>query len=87
MIPLSISEQIKSEGRNRKVSAGPSSSRGTPAPVAGPSKSSPILVPVSSKIEKPVTKKKGIAASIKKTKAPRSRKLGKFSHVLILTLS
>ncbi len=65
IMPMSISEKIKSEGRARKASsAGPSSSHGTPAPSATAMKSSPA--PPTAKIDKPTTKKKGTAAPVKK---------------------
>jgi COMPASS component SPP1 len=64
IMPMSISEKIKSEGRARKASsAGPSSAQGTPAP-APAMKSSPA--PPAAKIDKPATKKKGTAAPVKK---------------------
>ncbi|KAF4627454.1 hypothetical protein G7Y89_g10701 [Cudoniella acicularis] len=73
-IPLSISEQIKSEGRPRKApSAAPSSKQSTPAPTAAPKLSSPVPPPPPPpKIEKPPMKKKGTAAPIKKPSKPKS---------------
>lgn len=68
-IPLSISEQIKSEGRARK--ALPSSSQGSPGPSA-PKHSSPV--PSQIKSEKgPMLKKKSSVAPFKKTQ-PKSAK-------------
>ncbi|PQE24422.1 hypothetical protein CJF30_00009920 [Rutstroemia sp. NJR-2017a BBW] len=65
--PMSISEQIKSEGRARKAaSAIPSSNHGSPGPTSAPKQSSPA--PVQVKPEKPPTKKKGTAAPVKRPK-------------------
>ncbi|TVY56256.1 Set1 complex component spp1, partial [Lachnellula suecica] len=71
MQPLSISEQIKQEGRARKApSVAPSSKQSTPAP------STARMESPSSKIDKsspprPVVKKKGIAAPVKKPTRPK----------------
>ncbi|RDL41060.1 uncharacterized protein BP5553_01039 [Venustampulla echinocandica] len=70
MTPLSISEQIKSEGRARKApSAAPSSKQGTPAPSSASKLSSPAP---SVKPEKPATKKKGTAAPVRRPKKPKT---------------
>jgi COMPASS component SPP1 len=71
-MPLSISEQIKQEGRARKApSAAPSSKQGTPAPTTAGSPVPKIEKPPAPKVDKPVTKKKGIAAPIKKPTKPK----------------
>jgi COMPASS component SPP1 len=74
-IPMSISEQIKSEGRARKAaSAIPSSNHGSPGPTSAPKQSSPA--PVLVKSEKPPTKKKGTAAPVKRPK-PKAKPEGR----------
>jgi COMPASS component SPP1 len=68
-VPMSISEQIKSEGRARKApSAAPSSKQSTPVPVSltGVKTGSP-----PPKVDKPPPKKKGTAAPVKKPSKPR----------------
>ncbi|RAL66020.1 hypothetical protein DID88_005681 [Monilinia fructigena] len=65
-IPLSISEQIKSEGRSRKGL--PSSSQGSPGPSAHKHNSPAPSQIKSEKVDKSVPKKKGIAAFIKKAR-------------------
>jgi COMPASS component SPP1 len=71
-MPLSISEQIKQEGRPRKApSAAPSSQQGTPAPSTTSRMDSP-----TSKIDKPpppkpAIKKKGTATPVKKPTKPK----------------
>ncbi|KAF8864628.1 hypothetical protein BDZ45DRAFT_669394 [Acephala macrosclerotiorum] len=77
MIPMSISEKIKSEGRNRKSSsvAAPSI-RDSPGPPATPSMAGPATKagsPPPPKIEKPAPKKKGTAALVRKP-APKKAK-------------
>ncbi|TVY38786.1 Set1 complex component [Lachnellula subtilissima] len=78
-MPLSISEQIKQEGRPRKApSAAPSSHQGTPAPSTASKVDSP-----PAKIEKPPppkagVKKKGTAAVVRKpTKQSQENKVSK----------
>jgi COMPASS component SPP1 len=69
-VPMSISEQIKSEGRarNKAPSAAPSSKQGTPVPVPLPGVKTGSPPP---KIEKPPPKKKGTAAPVKKPTKPK----------------
>lgn len=84
-MPMSISEQIKSEGRARKaLSAAPSSNHGTPAPSSAPKMSSPV--PLPPKIEKPTPKKKGTAAPFKKQQAKKPRTEGMLHQFLRPTM-
>ncbi|RDW92511.1 hypothetical protein BP5796_01905 [Coleophoma crateriformis] len=73
MAAMSISEQIKSEGRNRKaVSVGPSTSsnQGTPGPSSAPTV--PKMSPT--KPDKPSSlKRKGTATVVKKPKKPKNQ--------------
>ena len=69
---LSISEQIKQEGRARKApSAAPTSKQGTPAPTTASSPAPKIEKPPAPKVDKPVPKKKGTAAPVKKPTKPK----------------
>ncbi|QSZ36581.1 hypothetical protein DSL72_006461 [Monilinia vaccinii-corymbosi] len=65
-IPLSISEQIKSEGRARKGL--PSTSQGSPGPSSHKHNSPAPSQIKSEKAEKSIPKKKGTAAPIKKVR-------------------
>lgn len=66
-MPLSISEQIKQEGRPRKApSAAPSSKQGTPAPSTAAKMDSPTPKTDKSIVPKAALKKKGTAAVVKK---------------------
>ncbi|KAG9238736.1 hypothetical protein BJ875DRAFT_415639 [Amylocarpus encephaloides] len=68
-IPMSLSEQIKIDGRARKApSAAPSSQHGTPAPSTASKMGSP---PPKMDKPPPPPKKKGTAAPIKKVGRPR----------------
>lgn len=68
-IPLSISEQIKANGRAQKQpSAAPSSKQGTPVPSSSKMGSPP---PPTPKLDRPPTKKKGTASVIKKPTRPK----------------
>ena len=71
-MPLSISEQIKQEGRPRKApSAAPSSQQGTPAPSIASRMDSPTLKTDKPPPPKPGIKKKGTAAPVKKVTKPK----------------
>lgn len=71
-VPMSISEQIKSEGRHRKaLSAAPSSKQGTPAPSS--KMGSPQ--PPPPKADRP-PKKKGTAAPVKRPPKPKGPGMG-----------
>lgn len=65
-VPLSISEQIKSEGRSRKAMT--SSSHGSPGPSAHKFSSPAPPQVKSEKPEKPLAKKKSTAPTIKKAR-------------------
>ncbi|CAG8954265.1 hypothetical protein HYFRA_00005885 [Hymenoscyphus fraxineus] len=68
-IPLSISEQIKANGRAAKApSAAPSSKQGTPVPSSSKMGSPP---PPAPKLDRPPPKKKGTAALVKKHARPK----------------
>lgn len=77
-IPLSISEQIKANGRAQKQpSAAPSSKQGTPAPGSSKMGSPP---PPAPKLDRPPTKKKGTASVIKKPNRPKGPGMSKYTQ-------
>ncbi|KAL2069027.1 hypothetical protein VTL71DRAFT_15365 [Oculimacula yallundae] len=77
-VPMSISEKIKSEGRERKVPSDTPSSQGTPAPSTSQKMSSPAPKsgsPAPTKMDKPpIPKKKGTAAPLKRPTPKRPPK-------------